>query len=476
MTAFRRGSSVLHVLLAVALLVIAPAARAQVQAVTPYYAVVIAEDAMLRCDAREAAYPVARLTKGQVLRVDGEGTNWARVAYPPTAAALIPADSFQLDANGRSGTVTRSVRVKAFNMTTGVRGSWKDASDAPVAPGAKLTVIDPAPATDSRGTWYKVGAPETARGYVQVNQLRRATQDEVNSALANQAVTPADQGRSPETAAPGTGQTPPGTTGQPAPTGRDLTQPMVPPTPRSGEQPVVQPPASPDAAGTPSGAGDAGAPAVAPIEVRPVEIPPSPYEKLEAAFEAVRKQPPEQAEYTELMAELQKAIDDLDDSPQSQVIRPRLQHRLEYLRLLADIREQQRKLAEAQSGLRQNDELIRKRLEELDRVRQYTIVGRLSASTLYDGKRLPLMYRLQSVGGTSPRTLAYIKPDPKLGIDRKLGQVVGVVGDSTIDPALRLNIITPLRVDTLEAAETPPTGPSEAAPAAGDQPRPGNGG
>jgi hypothetical protein len=214
-----------------------------------------------------------------------------------------------------------------------------------------------------------------------------------------------------------------------------------------------------------------------------VEIPPSPYEKLEAAFEAVRKEPAEQAEYTELTAELQKAIDGLDPaSPQTPIVRGRLQQRLEYLKLLTDLRDQKRKLAEAQGGLKQNDELIRKRLAELDRVRQYTIVGRLSASTLYNGEQLPLMYRIQTVGGPNPRTLAYIKPDPKMGINSKLGQVVGVVGDAVMDSTLRLNVITPLRVDVLEPASpegggAPPagapgpsgaTGPTVAPPPAGE--------
>jgi hypothetical protein len=166
------------------------------------------------------------------------------------------------------------------------------------------------------------------------------------------------------------------------------------------------------------------------------------------------------------MAEIQKTMDGLDSSPQGTMIKRRLAQRLEYLKLWTDIREQKRKLAAAQGGFKDNDEQIKKRLEELDRVRQYTIVGRLSASTLYDGQRLPLMYRLQTVGGMNPRTLAYMKPDPKLGIDQKLGQVVGVIGESNVDQTLRLNIITPLRVDTLEPASSPAAPESPATPPA----------
>jgi hypothetical protein len=232
---------------------------------------------------------------------------------------------------------------------------------------------------------------------------------------------------------------------------------MVPP---AGGATAAVPPAPTGAQASPTGQPAEAAPTV--IAQRPVTIPPSPYEQLEAAFEAMRKQPADQAEYKELMNEYQAAIAKLDDSPQNQYIRPRLQLRLDYLKLQADVQDQLRKLEEAQRSVSESEKQLAARLAEVDRVRQYTIVGRLSASTIYDGKRLPLMYRVQAVGGTAPRTLGYLKPDAALKIDSKIGQVVGVVGESTIDPTLRLNIITPLRVDTLEPAAAPAAPASDA--------------
>jgi hypothetical protein len=217
-------------------------------------------------------------------------------------------------------------------------------------------------------------------------------------------------------------------------------------------------------------------PAAPTVEVKaPPPLPPSPYEKLEAAFEAVKKQPPETAEFGPLMSEIQKAMDKLDDSQASATIRRRLDQRLAYLQLSLDIQAKRRKLAESQSMWSEHDKVIKQRMDEVAQTRQYTLVGRLSASSIYDGKRLPLMYRVQSVGGPAPRTMAYLRPDPKQGIDSKLGQVVGVLGESVMDPTLHINIITPLRVDTLEAAEpadkaptSPPTEPAKPAADAGD--------
>ena len=59
------------------------------------------------------------------------------------------------------------------------------------------------------------------------------------------------------------------------------------------------------------------------------------------------------------------------------------------------------------------------------------------------------MYRMVSVNEIVPRTIGYIVPDDALGISTKLGEIVGVLGTSELDPALNLRIVTPARVDVL---------------------------
>lgn len=452
MTTTGRGSLALHLALspmclmaaaAAPLALVAPA-YAQISDVTPYFAVVSADDALLRSGDRDLLYPVAKLTRGQILRVDGQGPTWVRVSYPPATSVLIPADSVQLDASGKTAVVTKPSRLKAANMTIGARGSWKDVLDQPMAAGAKVSVIQAEAGADGKPAWYRIVPPDSARAYAPLAALQRASQEQIAAYTAAQATKPAESRPAPATAA-----TPAGPS--------TLTDPMVPP---AGGATAAVPPAPTGAQASPTGQPAEAAPTV--IAQRPVTIPPSPYEQLEAAFEAMRKQPADQAEYKELMNEYQAAIAKLDDSPQNQYIRPRLQLRLDYLKLQADVQDQLRKLEEAQRSVSESEKQLAARLAEVDRVRQYTIVGRLSASTIYDGKRLPLMYRVQAVGGTAPRTLGYLKPDAALKIDSKIGQVVGVVGESTIDPTLRLNIITPLRVDTLEPAAAPAAPASDA--------------
>jgi hypothetical protein len=94
----------------------------------------------------------------------------------------------------------------------------------------------------------------------------------------------------------------------------------------------------------------------------------------------------------------------------------------------------------------------------------YTIVGELRPSTVYDGKNLPLMYRVVSVGGTSPRTLGYLKPTKDVDVTKMINQVVGVIGEATMDRSLKLNIISPVKVDVLRSTGfTEPAAPATAA-------------
>jgi hypothetical protein len=75
----------------------------------------------------------------------------------------------------------------------------------------------------------------------------------------------------------------------------------------------------------------------------------------------------------------------------------------------------------------------------------YTMVGRLNASRVYDGKRLPLLYRLQDpVGG---RTIGYVKPTKDVDLKPGLGRMIGIVGTKSYDAGYRLMIVTPRRFD-----------------------------
>jgi hypothetical protein len=181
----------------------------------------------------------------------------------------------------------------------------------------------------------------------------------------------------------------------------------------------------------------------------------------------IRKQPIETADYTGLIARYEAEIAKLDDTPANRMFRGRLQQRLLWLQGAVEAQNVRKKLAESSQAVAASQSSIGERMADVARNRQYSIVGRLTTSTVYDGQRLPRMYRIQAVGGgPSPRTLGYLKPDAMPGLESKIGQVVGVVGSAKIDSALGLNVITPSRVDVLEAAQVPGAQPPSAPPAA----------
>ncbi|XAM01258.1 hypothetical protein OT109_07675 [Phycisphaeraceae bacterium D3-23] len=81
----------------------------------------------------------------------------------------------------------------------------------------------------------------------------------------------------------------------------------------------------------------------------------------------------------------------------------------------------------------------------------YEAVGQLEVSSVYDGHSLPRMYRLVDPSG---RTVAYVAPTPMIDESDLLNTLVGVVGTSTYDPALKLRIITPEDLDALTAEDS----------------------
>lgn len=434
----------------------------QMSNVTPYYVLVSGDSAVLKCGSSDTVsllnsmYPVAKLQRGQLLKVDAEGAGWSRVAYPVGTYAFVTSDSAQVDPTAKTVTLTKDSRLKASNLTLGLKGSWKDALEQPLKTGAKLNLAEAEAAVDGKGnTAFKVVPPESARAYIQSTAVRKATPEEVAAAQA-----------SPTTAPPKTTEAAAASTSPGASPG-SLTQPMTPTSPASAPTPPAAPATIAQApASEPAPAPVATAPTVEP---KPIEVKPSPYEKLEAAFDAVRKQPEDSAEYSELKSEFSSALAKLDTSDSSnRILRGRLQQRIDYLQLHSDIQAKKREFAASSEEVAQDEKKLAERLAEVDRARQYTIVGRLTASTIYDGKRLPLMFRVQAVGGPAPRTLAYLKPgDETIKIDSKLGAIVGVIGEAKLDPTLKLNIITPARIDALEAAPATDAPERNPAPAGG---------
>ncbi len=439
-------------------------AEAGMKDTAPYYGVVTAADTAVRCKDSERYYKVGELPMGQVVMVDGESSTWVRIGYPASLSAFARVED--VDVNGKSATLKVDSRLKAANATSGYVGSWQPLLPTAAKAGTVLTIVEPV--TDSTGPViaYRVVPPKEARAFVESRSVRRATDAEVEAFRAKTgapslAAKPVEPEAKPAVPAATTPEAKP----------IDLTAPVDPGATvltQGGSNPEgVRPETAKPETATPGQEQPAAGPepvAATPevvVTARPVVRPPSPFVALESGFQALaRRTNVAVDEFEELISEYEKAI---GDEPSGRR-REGMQARVEYLKLRRDAAETVRRQEEARAALDSNKVRINEQLAEVQRSRVYTIIGQIQPSTVYDGKDLPLMYRVVSVGGSSPRTLGYLKKSDEFDFDRMLGLVIGVIGETQIDRSLRLNIITPVRVEVLKPGTTGETLKVEAAP------------
>lgn len=420
------------VALASALLVHAPA-WAQMKPVESYFAVVSGEKVGIVCMANDNAYSLGEVKQGALVRIDAEDARWARIEYPSNLAAYVKADDAKLD--GSQVTLTKPTKLFALNALKGGVGSWKAVFDVELPIGTTMALADNGVEKQADVVLgYHVIPPTGAKAFVDAKGLRRATQAEIEKAGQT------SMAAVPPVAPSGGGLTPPGALDKPAePATKARPEPAtIAAAPEPGNVGATIP-TTPPAQNAPS----------EPAQRRVGNL-----QQLEAAFAEVRKQPILTAEIDEITAEFRRAVDATPaDQPR---LKQQLEARLKYLELQKDYRE----------TLRRNEESVRQAnaasktslqaaMEQIEKTRVYTIIGTLQPSTVYDGQRLPRMFRIQSVGDSTPRTIGYLAPSPEFDLETKVGQVVGVVGEAKLDPSLKLNIISPMRVDLLKPGAEP---------------------
>ncbi len=167
----------------------------------------------------------------------------------------------------------------------------------------------------------------------------------------------------------------------------------------------------------------------------------------------------DQVELEPVIAEFERTIESLKKEEGTERLRQQLDRRLQVLKMRAELQAALRQTGTSSDALKQQSDQMKAELKRLESLRQYTVVGRLVASSVYDGKQLPLMYRVLSPEPTSTRTLAYVAPEANSDLTDKAGKIVGVVGESKFDESLRVNIVTPTRVDVLGVVPSPATAP-----------------
>ncbi|MBS0195155.1 MAG: hypothetical protein JSR77_00195 [Planctomycetes bacterium] len=423
----------------------------QVKTVDPVK-MVTKEKAFLRCGEGENFYKVGEIPAGTALTMDGEADAWARVTYPSTLSVFVKAE--EVDVQGTTAKLTKASRLVAVNVATGFSGSWKALLAQPLASGTELKVIETIKEGEGPIVAYRVAPPEQARAFVEARLLKK---------VEGEAPKPAEPAPKPATGTPAAPATTPAaapaaTPAKPdeKPAGTNLAEPMKTPatpatTPAAPITTINQTPAPQPT--TP--------PAATPVAVpRPVNE----WADLDRTFKTVWRQPMMEAELDELLAEHERSLAKVD--PNDNRIQSQIQGRISALKLRIDLRNKAREQDAAKAAMEANRGAVNEQLSLAEKGRVYTIVGQLQPSTVYDGQKLPLMYRVVSVGPTAPKTLGYLKDDEQFKFKGRIGAVVGVIGDAQLDRSLMLNIITPVRVDVLRPTTEAPPAPPAAAPTA----------
>ena len=441
-----------------------------------YIAVVKGNDVYVRCGAAESYYPFAKLNDGDLVKVTGEKYDWVRVvaigpafksSFGYIKYAKDDTSRFRLSPDGHSGTTLGKIDIIAPNLDA--KSSPKDSWKSIMRLDADQTLrVMKAEQTD-KDMILTVALPETSQGWINKAYQDRASAEQMTQWTAmlknSDATAKATAKSTPSTAMPEKTKTARTNDSKGASA--------------SGTSPTTPTQAS---TVTPTGdveMGDATSPSNAPSEapkrISPPERKQPSLDDLEAAYKILQREPAETAEVNplrNLYLELAKR-----SAGDERVVRYAT-GRADQLQIWADLQKKRAELNAIRNRTTASAKETAAVQEAMERGTQYTAVGLVAASTIYDGKRLPKLLRLQDA--STGRTIAYLQPDEKNDVIKLVSNLVGIVGEKTFDESLRLNIITPTRMDVLtpegmrQASSATPKSDSDSTPekpAAADQPK-----
>ncbi len=465
-------------------------ATAQTSEKFPYLAAVTAEQTSVRAGADSRYYPFGSVHEHDLVQVVAQKAGWARVRavgpafegffgylkLPKTEAAR-----FRLDREGTQGLTLGSTTIFAPNLDEKgepVR-SWKPIAKLPAE--TTLTVLKTY-ASDLHVV-YKVELPTSAEGWITMAHLRRASLEQIaawedamngiepapapqpepvsaqtpapepttlqpppspqqTELIATAPVTTEDTDRVTVAAEPPTDETPMPTT--PTPTLLDepnqvLARDLGPFAPISqGTNDEKDAPSAAETQPTPTAADESS-------EQIEIDISGLTLEDLEGAYARLLREPLETAEVVPLRR-LYAAF--AREHSGSAIVANHLGTRVEQLQIWSELQQKVVELNQLRDRAKATGQQVDAVAAALERSGDYVAVGRLDASTIYDGKRLPKLFRLRDL--TTGRTVGYLRPSHKVKLPEMLGHLIGIVGEKSYDGGLRLNVLTPRRIDMLE--------------------------
>lgn len=456
-TVGRMGRLVVVLIAVAGTLGAAQATRAQDSSRTePWHAVVEAERVNIHSGRAEQFERIGTLSRGDVVLVKSVNTfGWAAIAPPPGLHGFVARQDVA------DGAMAGSVR--AIGRAPVLYPISEDPAQCfrkyRVAADTVLKVLAEVPTPD-KGVFLKIELPEQVDVYVLAQFIRKATDEEVaawkkkiaDAAKAAAAEAPKATPLIPIEAPPQEPQVQPSTppaespaapAEEPAPA---ETEPAA--EPRAEAAPAEQPPQeAPTADGQPVDGETQPAEAPAPQPEPPVEIT---LKGLEQLYGELIRVPIAEAEIEPLL----RSYESLAATTAKESERRVAEIRIALLKVRMDHQAAMRKLADAARAAAEPSAPRRAEVWRDEQGRPvFTAQGLLIASNVFDGRRLPLLYRVQD--RITGRTVAYLRAEgeQRLELERRLNLNVGVLGEKVHDPGLRLDVIEVERIIDLDEGE-----------------------
>jgi hypothetical protein len=412
-----------------------PAAKA-----LSFTATINADGTLVRCAPNaESGYPFGSLSKGQTVTVLETQPGWVRVRTDGEVfngwGGYVPAlPGVALSADGKTIKITGTAPINAPNGSADFDPdrSWKAVGY--LTTGDELPVIDTV--KGARDTFYAVPLGPKTSGWIADSAITRNDANTPAAAPANGANTGAAPAAESTTTA--------GNATNDAATTDATTTTTTTTTDATTSEPAKKPAPKAEPPKTPT----------------PAMVARAKFNEVEKRWQSIQKNDCSMQDLEEIREGFLAV--NRDDTALPMTRRNALSRSTQVAQLM-----ELRTLRSKANQVAQREKLEKQEAADLEKWllarQQYTAVGMLNASVVYDGDRLPRLYRLQDP--VSGHTTAYLMEDPELKLSSMLGLVVGVKGSENFDESLRRNVITARSVAVLQTAgDTEIAAPAKVAP------------
>ncbi|MSR34224.1 MAG: hypothetical protein EXS12_05425 [Phycisphaerales bacterium] len=411
-----------------------------------YIGTVVANGVYIRCGpSTQSAYPFGMLSSGDVIEVVGESFDWATVrtsgpSFKNIHAYVLANDKVVLSPDGQTITVNAETSLLAPDIGNDGDADKSNKEIGKATSGQILKVLGTM--NGAREKAYKISIPPNCTGFIHVPYIRRASQGEAakitsttsskSASVAATAVVAANPALVIEEQTADGSETIPATvaTTEIAPAQGTSTETIVIETVAETPKPavVVAPPA----------------PVVKTAQMIAAENRRQTLKDLEAIWLTVKAEPLASSEVGVLKDRYMILLNDPDCEPEIKMV---VDTRVKQLGVQIETQQKMRQLKEMRTSLDADVDQVRAIKIALEARSDYTVVGVLNASSIYDGKRLPLLYRL--VDPAVGQTVAYVTAKKPSQLATMLGTLVGVRGEKRYDEALRVSVIDPTAIEIL---------------------------